>query len=64
MSYVITKTINGRFKYWWNKEKERWEGLISNATLFNSSDTSYAISTIRKKFLYDNSVSVVIHRRY
>lgn len=64
MRFVITKSINGRFTYWWNKDKGSWQGLKDNATSFNATDTNYAIATIRKNFLYDKSVTTVIDRRY
>lgn len=61
--YVITKTINERFVYWWNRDKSRWEGLKSNATLFTTNnDINGALGTIRKLGLYDKSVYCKIDR--
>ena len=32
--YIIQKTIYGRWNYWWNNKKDRWEGLKDNAEKF------------------------------
>ena len=32
--YIIRKTIFERWHYYWNGEKNRWEGLRSNAEKF------------------------------
>lgn len=64
MTFVITKTINGKFTYWWNKNTERWEGLRDNASGFEAGqEVNSAIATIRRKLMYDDSVRTVIGRR-
>lgn len=63
MSYVITKTINERFVYYWNREKKQWEGLVSNASSFKvDSEVKEAIASIRRLNLYDKSVYCKINR--
>jgi len=64
MNFVITKTIDGRFTYWWNENTESWQGLKDNATSFKSIEANIAIATIRRKLMYDKSVTTVIDRRY
>jgi len=64
MSYVITKTINERFVYWWNRDKKRWEGLKSNASSFKSeAELNEAIASIRKLNLYDKSVHCKFYKK-
>ena len=65
MKFVITKTIDGRFTYWWNREKKNWQGLSNNASSFKGNgEVNEAIATIRRYNLYDKSVCTVIDRRY
>jgi len=56
MSYFITKTINGRFTYWWGKNN-KWEGLRNNAKEISSqSAVDEEIRTIRRLNQYDKTV--------
>jgi len=64
MKFVITKTINGRFTYWWNRNKNSWQGLRDNATSFSSTEANQAIMSIRKYLMYDKSVCTVIDKRH
>lgn len=34
--FVIVKTVAIRYKYYYNHEKVKWEGLKNNATVFNA----------------------------
>lgn len=63
MTFVITKTINGRFTYWWSR-KGIWQGLRDNADGFEGgSEVNEALATIRRKLMYDSSVRVVTGKR-
>ena len=56
MSYVITKTVNRRFTYWWGNDN-KWQGLKNNARKMNSkSEVEEQIRNIRNLGLYDKTV--------
>ena len=56
MSYVITKTVNRRFTYWWGNDN-KWQGLKNNARKMNSkSEVEEQIRHIRNLGLYDKTV--------
>lgn len=35
--YVIVRYV-GQFKYYWNVDKQQWEGLINNATKYTKEE--------------------------
>ena len=56
MSYVITKTVDGRFTYWWGWDN-KWQGLKNNAHKMQSkTEVEEQIRTIRNLGLYDKTV--------
>ena len=53
MSYVITKTVDGRFTYWWGWNN-KWQGLKDNARKMQSkTEVEEQIRTIRNLGLYE-----------
>lgn len=32
--YIIKKVVHGKWSYWWNQKKSRWEGIVNNAEKF------------------------------
>lgn len=40
IKYLIVKSVY-KFKYWYNMDRKRYEGLKSNATIFESFDEAF-----------------------
>lgn len=49
MEYVICKMV-GKFPYFWNRSGKKWEGLINNATVYQSHEIDFEVSFITGAF--------------
>lgn len=47
--YIIVKQVCG-FKYYWNEVLSQWEGIIDNASFFESDDYSQKIFVLENRF--------------
>lgn len=47
--YVIVKQVV-QFKYYWNDKKEKWEGLINNASVFGEDNYYQKIFELENRF--------------